>query len=152
VEICSVTARMRRTVTLVAIAIAGSAAAPRAQDLSSAVSIEKVRAALARPASGVKFEERKPDFSIEVVWHHPFHEIFDSPPWLLPKPGWQPPNLGFSVLRAFEAMQKSVADARHERAERAAREEVQQAIADYCAAQPEKTRAQVCTTVVVNVR
>jgi hypothetical protein len=149
VEICTVNARWRATVMLTALATAGAVAVPRAQDAASVVSLDKVRTALARPKSGVKFEERKPDFTIEVVWQHPFHEIFDKPLWLLPKPGWQPPGNGLNLLSLYDKIAKAAENARHERAEADAREEVQQAIADFCAAQPDKTRAQVCTTVVV---
>src|SRR5579872_3994401 len=133
---------------LTALAIAGATAAPRAQNEEApAVSLDRVRAALQRGPSKLVWEERKPDFTVRVVWQHPFHEIFDSPPWLLPKAGWQPPGVGLNLLSVFSAMSKAASNAKRERDERAAREEVQQAIFDYCAAQPDQTRAQVCTIV-----
>jgi hypothetical protein len=108
-----------------------------AQDSASAVSVDRVRAALERPPSKLVLEERKPDFSIQVVWHHPFHEIFDKPAWQLDPVGWQPPGVGFNIISVFQSMMKSVSDAQYARAERAAKAEVQQAILDYCAGQPD---------------
>ena len=117
--------------------IAGAIASPHAQDAASAVSVDRVRSALERPPSKLVLTERKPDFKVEVVWHHRFYELFETPPWATPPVGWQPPAVGFNLLSVFQSIAKSAADAKHEQAERAARDEVQRAIADYCATQPD---------------
>lgn len=125
--------------------IAGAIAAPRAQDQAPAVSVDRVRAALERPPSKLVLTERKPDFKVEVVWHHRFYELFETPPWATPPVGWQPPAVGFNLLSVFQSIAKSASDAKHASDERAAREEVQRAIADYCAAQPEAfSAARIC--------
>ena len=120
-------------------------AAPRAQDAAAAVSVDRVRAALERPPSKLTLEERKPDFRVAVVWHHPFHEIFATPPWQLPPIGWQPPAVGFNLLSIFQSIARSAENAKHERDERAAQAEVQHAIAEYCAGQPDAPgAAKIC--------
>jgi hypothetical protein len=126
---------------------AGTVAATHAQDVGSAVSVDRVRAALEQPPSKLTLVERKPDFSIETVWHHPFHEIFDVPPWATPKVGWQPPAVGFNLLSVIQTIAKSASDAKHEHDERAAHEDVLRAIAGFCAAQPDGgARIQICST------
>ena len=132
---------------LAALLLVASVAAPRAQDAASGVSVDHIRAALERPPSKLTLVERKPDFSIETVWHHPFHEIFDSPPWLLPKPGWQPPGNGFDLLSAFQYVMKSAENAKREHDTRAAHEDVLRAITAFCAAQPDGgVSIQICST------
>jgi hypothetical protein len=124
-------------VWVAALMIAGAIAAPCAQDAASAVSVDRVRSALERPPSKLTLTERKPDFKVEVVWHHRFYELFETPPWATPPVGWQPPAVGFNLLSVFQSIAKSAADSKRANEERAAREEVQRAIADYCAAQPD---------------
>jgi hypothetical protein len=138
--------RSKVSIVLVAsLTIAGAIAAPRAQDQAPAVSVDRVRAALERPPSKLVLTERKPDFKVEVVWHHRFYELFETPPWATPPVGWQPPAVGFNLLSVFQSIAKSASDAKHASDERAAREEVQRAIADYCAAQPEAfSAARIC--------
>jgi hypothetical protein len=128
-------------VWVAALMIAGAIAAPCAQDAASAVSVDRVRSALERPPSKLTLTERKPDFKVEVVWHHRFYELFETPPWATAPVGWQPPAIGFNLLTVFQ----SIANAKHASDERAARDEVQRAIADYCAAQPEAfSAARIC--------
>jgi hypothetical protein len=117
-------------------------------DAAPAVSLDRVRTALQRPPTHVTFEERKPDFSVEVVWHHPFHEIFDVPPWQLPKVGWQPPAYGINLLSIFQSMSKAAADLKRDHDERAAHEDVLRALADFCAAQADNgARVAGCASV-----
>jgi hypothetical protein len=136
--------RRRNNLSVVCVAslmIAGAIAAPRAQDEAPAVSVDRVRAALERPPSKLVLTERKPDFKVEVVWHHRFYELFETPPWATPPVGWQPPAIGFNLLSVFQ----SIANAKHASDERAAHDEVQRAIADYCAAQPDAfSAARIC--------
>jgi hypothetical protein len=127
--------------------IAAAIAAPRAQDAASAVSLDRVRSALERPPSKLTLVERKPDFTVQVVWHHRFHEIFDVPPWQLDPIGWRPPAVGFNLLSVFQSIAKGAADEKRVRDEHAARDEVQQAIAQYCAAQPNAAAIRLCDTV-----
>jgi hypothetical protein len=123
--------------------IAGAILAPHAQDAAPAVSVDRVRAALERGPSKLVLTERKPDFKVEVVWHHRFYELFETPPWATAPVGWQPPAVGFNLLTVFQ----SIAKAKRAGDERAAQEEVQRAIADYCAAQPEAfSAARICGT------
>jgi hypothetical protein len=49
------------------------------------------------------------------------------------------------MLSVFQSIAKSASDAKHASAERAAQAEVQRAIADYCAGQPEAfSAARIC--------
>jgi hypothetical protein len=77
-------------------------------------------------------------------------DIFDVPPWATDPVGWQPPGIGFDLMSVFRYVSKSVADAKRGHDERLAREEVQRAIADFCAAQPAtdglRPAAQMCWT------
>lgn len=125
--------------------IAGAIAAPSAQE--PAVSVNRVRAALERPASSV-LVIRKPDFFVHIEERHPLQEIFDKPPWLLPKPGWQPPGVGFDLLGVFRSIAKGTAEEKHRRDTLAAQDDVQRALAEYCAAQPNAGAAiQICSSV-----
>ena len=134
--------------------IAGAVASPHAQDVASAVSVDRVRTALERPPSKVTLAEVKPDFHIEVVWRHPFHEIFDVPPWVTPSPGWKVPPMpartanGTIPMVNFDLLSiaRSIGDSRRASAARNASEEVQREIAAYCAAQPNVAEIQICST------
>lgn len=127
------------------LATAGAIAVLRAQDAAPAVSVDRVRAALERPPSKLVLTERKPDFKVEVVWHHRFYELFETPPWATPPVGWQPPAVGFNLLSVLQSIAKSASDAKRASDQRAAHEEVERAIADYCAAQPEAfSAARIC--------
>jgi hypothetical protein len=81
--------------------------------------------------------DRKPDFTVHIEAQHPFHEVFESPPWALPHVGWRPPAVGFDLLSIVRYVAKSVTDAKHGHDEHLARDEVQRAIADYCSTQPD---------------
>ena len=125
----------RLTCLLLAGAIAGAIATPSAQP-PAAGSVEHVRAALEKPTSRLMLADRKPDFTVHIEALHPFHELFESPPWLLPHVEWRPPAAGFDLLSVARYVAKSVADAKRGHDEHLARDEVQRAIVDYCAAQP----------------
>ena len=136
------TQALRLTCLLVACAIA----APSAQQPATG-SVERVRAALERPAASLMLMDRKPDFTIHIEARHPFHEVFESPPWALPHVDWRPPASGFDLLSVVRYVAKSVADAKRGHDERLARDEVQRAIADYCAVQADAGAAvQICST------
>jgi hypothetical protein len=125
--------------------IAGAIATPNAQELSAG-SVDRVRAALEKPAV-TALVIRKPDFFVHVEQRRPLQDIFDTPPWQLPKIGWQPPGVGFDLLSLVRYVAKGVSDENHRRAAQAARDEVQRAIADFCAAQPsEGATVQICST------
>ena len=110
-------------------------------------SVERVRAALETPTPQLMLADRKPDFTLHIEARHPFHEVFESPPWLLPHVEWRPPAVGFDLLSVVRYVAKSVADAKHGHDARLAREEVQGAIADYCAGRPDAGAGiQICTT------
>src|SRR5207247_11060510 len=94
------------------------------------------RAALEKPASSLMLADRKPDFTVHIEARHPLHEVFESPPWALPHVEWRPPAVGFDLLSVVRSVAKSVADAKRGHDERLARDEVQRAITEYCAAQP----------------
>jgi hypothetical protein len=137
--------------------IAGAIAAPAAQQPDPG-SVERVRAALARPPSSYTLTIRKPDFSMEIRERRPLQEVFDTPPWAVPAPGWRPPAVATTAFGSIPIasvdllavggfIARSVKDARRSRAARDASEEVGLAIASYCAAQPNAGAGiQICTT------
>jgi hypothetical protein len=102
----------------------------------STAALNRLRSALARPASRLTLAERTPDFTVHIEKRRPMADIFDVPAWATDPVGWQPPALGFDLLSVFRSVAKSVADAKRGHDVRLAREEVQQAIAGYCAALP----------------
>ena len=126
---------------LACLLVAGGIAAPSAQQPTS---VERVRAALEKPPSRLALANRKPDFAVHIEERHLLQEIFDTPPWATDPVGWQPPGLGFDFLSLFRYVAKEAADAKRGRDERLAREEVQQSIADYCAAQPDRRTILIC--------
>lgn len=126
---------------LICLLIAGGIAAPSAQQPTS---VERVRTALEKPPSLLALANRRPDFTVHIEERHPLQEIFDTPPWATPPVGWQPPAIGFDLLSVVRYLGKSAADAKRAHDVRIAREDVQRAIADYCAFQPDA--AQICST------
>jgi hypothetical protein len=122
-----------RRAALFVVAAAVPAAIASAQDAATADALDRVRAALAKPPSKLTLMERTPDFTVHIEKRRPMQDIFDVPPWATDPVGWQPPGLGFDLLSVVRYVAKNVADAKHGRDERLAREEVQRAIADYCA-------------------
>jgi hypothetical protein len=125
--------------------VAGSIAALAGQELPGG-SVEKVRAALDRPPSKLRLQDRPPDFSVHIEKRRPMQDIFDVPPWATAPVGWQPPGVGFDLMSVVRYLAKSVADAKRGHDTRLAQEEVQSAIAEYCAAQPNAGHIQICST------
>jgi hypothetical protein len=108
-----------------------------AQDQTApAESIDRVRAALAKPPSRLTLQVRTPDFTVRIEKRRPMADIFDVPLWATDPVGWQPPAYGFDLLSLFRYVAKSAADAKRGHDVRLAREEVQRSIADYCASLP----------------
>ena len=110
------------------------------------VSIERIRAVLGKPPPMLRPPELKADFTVHIEARRPLQDIFDVPPWATDPLGQSrlcPPRQGalpsaqcgippgFSVDPG--SLIQSLKRAYHERA---ARDEVKRAIADYCAAQP----------------
>jgi hypothetical protein len=141
--------------------IIGAIASPAAQHLEPG-SVERVRAALAKPPSRLTLTARKPDFAVEIHERRPLQEIFDAPPWATPPPGWSPPGgwrpaaatafgtipiLSVDLLAIGGAIERRVNDARRSHAVADASEEVSLAIASYCAARPNGgADIQICRT------
>jgi hypothetical protein len=102
----------------------------------AAESVDRVRAALTRPQSKLTLKERTPDFSVHIEKRRPMQDIFDVPLWATDPVGWRPPAIGFDLLSLFRSVAKNAADAKRGHDLRLAREDVQRAIGDYCAALP----------------
>jgi hypothetical protein len=109
-------------------------------------SVDRVRAALDKPPSKLTLRERTPDFTVHIEKRRPMQDIFDVPPWQLEPHGWQPPAVGFDLLSVFRSVAKSVSEAKRGHDERMAREDVQRAIADYCATVEDRAAIQICST------
>jgi hypothetical protein len=108
-------------------------------------SVDHVRAALEKPPSKLTLQERTPDFSVHIEKRRPMQDIFDVPPWQLEPLGWQPPGIGFDLMSVVRYVAKGVSDAKRSHDERVAHEDVQRAIAEYCAAQPDAAgAAKIC--------
>jgi hypothetical protein len=131
-----------RLLGLLCLFVAGGMAAPSAQQPAS---VDHVRTALDKPPSLLEQARRKADFTVHIEERRPLQEIFDTPPWATDPVGWQPPAVGFDLLGLVRYLGKSAADAKREHDVRAAREDVRQAIADYCAAQPNSARMEICS-------
>jgi hypothetical protein len=130
---------------------ASASIALHALEAASPDAVDRVRAKLEKPPSKLTLQQKTPDFSVHIETRRPMQDIFDVPAWATDPVGWQPPALGFDLLSAFRAVAKSVAEAKHGHDERLAHEEVQRAIADFCAAQPatddrRSTTAHTCST------
>ena len=146
----------RRRASLLIVVIAAFAPAASGQDAATSTALDRVRTALAKPPSNLALTERVPDFTVHIEKRRPMQDIFDVPPWTTDPVGWQPPGIGFDLLSVVRYVAKSVADAKRGHDERLAREEVQRAIADYCAAQQTPSdaaaadsrakTAQICST------
>jgi hypothetical protein len=107
-------------------------------------SVDRVRAALEKPPSKLTLQDRTPDFSVHIEKRRPMQDIFDIPPWQLEPRGWQPPGVGFDLLSVVRYVAKGVSDAKRAHDERAAHDEVLNAIADYCAGLPDRAHVQIC--------
>ena len=111
-----------------------------------AVSTERVRAALQRPSLlqlpqeteaqfRIEIEEDywKPETALEAVRRWLATEGASSPIVLTGSPGSAPPLVSVDMLQLAMKLKDTVNAARHARAERNARREVQKAIAEFCA-------------------
>ena len=118
--------------------------------------VERVRAALEKPPSKLTVSEVRADFSVHIEVRRPLQDIFDKPVWQLPPIGWQPPAVGYTAFGGIPmvnldlmaiggAVARAVNDARQARAARNASEEVRQAIAEYCAVQPNAATISICS-------
>jgi hypothetical protein len=118
--------------------------------------VERVRAALEKPPSRLTVPEVHADFSVHIEVRRPLQDIFDKPVWQLPPIGWQPPAVGYTAFGGIPmvnidlmavggAIARAVNDARHAHEARNASEEVRQAIAEYCAVQPNAATISICS-------
>jgi len=118
--------------------------------------VERVRAALERPPSRLTLPEVHADFRVHIEVRRPLQDIFDKPPWQLPPIGWRPPAVGYTAFGGIPmvnldlmaisgAIARSVNDARRAHAARNASDEVRQAIAEYCAVQPNAATITICS-------
>jgi hypothetical protein len=118
---------------------------------ASDASADRVRAALEKPPSKLTLQERPPDFSVHIEKRRPMQDIFDVPPWQLEPHGWQPPAVGFDLLSVVRYVARGVSDAKRGHDERVAREDVQRAVAEYCAGQPDGgADIQICSRLPAN--
>ena len=129
-------------VTLASLLILGAAAASRAQEPAPDQSLNRMRSMLGNKPLRLDLLEPQANFKIEIKAIHPMHEIFDKPLWQLDPVGWQPPGVGLDLSFVFRYM----AAVKRSHDERSARDEVQRAIADYCAAQLNANTIQICST------
>jgi hypothetical protein len=118
--------------------------------------VERVRAALEKPPSKLTVPEVRADFSVHIEVRRPLQDIFDKPVWQLPPIGWQPPAVGYTAFGGMPmvnidlmavggAIARAVNDARRAHAAHNASEEVRQAIAEYCAVQPNAATISICS-------
>jgi hypothetical protein len=143
------TARWLAPVFLCCVAATAAAQDPPASiGLDSPISIDRVRAGLAKAPSRLVLREPQPEvvahFSIHIEERHLLADIFDKPLWATDPVGWQPPGYGFDLISAFRYVAKEVNAARRQRDERLSREEVQQSIREYCEAQPNRASISIC--------
>jgi hypothetical protein len=124
--------------------ILAAVTAPRAQEPAPDRSLDRMRSVLEKPPLRLSLPETEANFKIHIEAIHPMHDIFVSPPWATEPVGWQPPGLGFDLMSLFRYVAKEVSQAKREHDLRVAREDVQRAIADYCAAQPNANTIQIC--------
>jgi hypothetical protein len=122
--------------------IVAAAAAAAAQDPPDNPSLDRMRRVLQKTPLRLTMAEPEATFKIEIHAIHPLHEIFDKPAWQLDPVGWQPPGTGFDLLSIY----RMARDAKRAYDVRVAREGVQKSIADYCAAQPDPSAIQICST------
>jgi hypothetical protein len=138
---------MRATTLAIASALMlCGAAAPRAQQAAADPALERMKAVLQRTPLRLTPVEPEANFKIHIEAIHPMHEIFDRPAWQLDPIGWQPPGIGFNLMTLVNYAVSAASDARRARDLRHAREEVERAIADYCAVQPNPRTIQICST------
>jgi hypothetical protein len=138
--------RMRRHALRVACLLI--AAAPQTLSAQqSYVSLERIRAALLKPAPRLIVENRQPDFKIHVQERRPFDDLFEIPLWETPVVVSQPASLLApieGVPHATPALIQTTMDptrfarsAAKSAREKSTRTQVERAIVQYCAAQPD---------------
>ena len=123
-------------IAALSVAAIESATAQERSEPARVESLDRLRAALAKPPSKLTLKERTPDFTVHIEKRRPMQDIFDVPPWATDPVGWQPPGIGFDLLSVVRYVAKSAADAKRGHDMRLARDDVQRAIGDYCAALP----------------
>ena len=145
---------MKASALILAVLVVVTSATPYAQEPAPDQSLDRMRAVLGKTPLRIDLPDPEANFKVHIQAIHPMHEIFEKPPWQLPPILWRIPAMGPST--AFGSMPiasvdllgiaRSVGDARHARNERLAREQVQRAILDYCATQPNANTIQICST------
>ena len=135
-----------KILALVFAMIGGAVAAPLAQEPAPDQSLDRMRSVLQKPPLRLALPESEANFKVRIKAIHPMHDIFDTVPWATDPVGWQPPGVGFDLLSVFRYVAKNAADAKRARGVRLAREDVQRAIDDYCAVQPNARTLQICST------
>ena len=139
---------------LVSAVTLGAVAAPRAQEPAPDQSLDRMRSVLQKAPLRLTPVEPEATFKIQIHAIHPMHEIFEKPPWQLPPILWRIPAMGpataFGSIPILNVdllgIARSAGAAKRAYDVRAARAEVQRAIADYCAAQPNANTIQICST------
>jgi hypothetical protein len=142
------------TLGLAAALLFAAASVSYAQEPAADRSLDRMRSVLQNPPLRLDLPEPEANFKIHIEAIHPMHEIFEKPPWQLPPIVWRIPNMGPStafgsmpmVSLDLLAIARSVNAGHRERDQRAARVQVQRAIADYCAGQPNANTIQICST------
>jgi len=113
----------------------------RAQEPAPDQSLERMRAVLQKRPLKLTPVEPEANFKIHIEAIHPMHDIFEKPPWQLDPIGWQPPGVGFNLMTLIQYGVTAASNAKR------ARDQVQRAIAEYCAAQPNANTIQICASV-----
>jgi hypothetical protein len=134
---------MHAALLVIALAFADQTTSPHPREQADE-QVERVRAALEKPSSKLTMPEVKPDFKVRIEAHRPLQEIFDTPPWQLPPIGWRPPAVGFDLMSLVMKGARGVAEAKRGHDLHVARDDVQRAVAEYCAAQPNAGEIQMC--------
>jgi hypothetical protein len=124
-----------------------AAGAVGAQEPAPDQSLERMRAVLQKRPLRLTPVEPEANFKIHIEAIHPLHDIFEKPPWQLDPIGWQPPGVGFNLMTLIQYGVTAASNAKRDRDQRFAREEVRRAIAEYCAAQPNANTIQMCVSV-----
>jgi len=146
-------------------ALAQAATAGADVPLNLPVSLDRIRAALERsPVARLKIVDRKPDFRVEIRERRRIEELLATldfrsgpvPPGglyafeqkaRLSSPWGSQPIVSVDLLSVAGWFAGGISSARRTHAEAGAREEVTRAIADYCAAQPNRGAGiQICAS------
>jgi hypothetical protein len=142
------------SVAALLVACAFAASSPQQADTSDP-SLDRVRAALAKPPSKLTVPERVPDFSLTI--HERSREKELLPPildfkvgpgvpqeTLFTSPVGSQPLFQVDLIPAGLAVADGIKHLRKAYMRRAALEEVRRAIAEYCAAQPDRALFEIC--------